>query len=47
MPNVLLKLLLKDKPLFSRKVPVSVKDDKQDLRGEGNKVTVDDRQTGS
>ena len=25
MPNALLKLLVKDKPLYSRKVPVSVK----------------------
>ena len=41
MPNTLLKLLVKDKP------EKHAKEGKQNLRREGNEVTVDERQTGS
>ena len=41
MPNVLLKLLVKDKSLFGGK------EGKRNLRGERNEVRTDERQTGS
>ena len=41
MPDALLKLLVKDKPLYSRKVH------ERNLRGERNEVRADERQTGS
>ena len=41
MPNVLLKLLVKDKPLYS------MKEGKRNLPGERNEVRADERQTGS
>ena len=44
MPNVLLKLLVKDKPLYSRKVREKRE---TNLRGERNEVTADERQTDS
>ena len=42
MSNVLLKLLVKDKPLYSGKVH---EEGKRFLRGEGNEVTADEKQT--
>ena len=42
MPNALLELLVKDKPLYSGKIR-----GKRNLRGERNEVTADERQTGS
>ena len=49
MPNVLLKLLVKDKPLYSVYFTAEeyVKEGKQNLLGERNEVTADERQTGS
>ena len=44
VPNTLLKLLAKDKPLYSGKVREG---GKWNFRGEGNEVTADGRQTGS
>ena len=44
MPNVLLKLQVKEKPLYSGKV---CEEGKRNLRGERNEVAVDERQTGS
>ena len=44
MPNVLLKLLVKDKPPYSGKY---VKEGKRNLQREKNEVRVDERQTGS
>ena len=44
MPNVLLKLLVKDKPLYSGKV---LERRERNLRGERNEVRVVERQTGS
>ena len=41
MPDALLKLLVKDKPLNSGKVR------ERNLRGERNEVRADERQTGS
>ena len=41
MPDALLKLLVKDKPLYSGKVR------ERNLRGERNEVRADERQTGS
>ena len=43
MPNALLKLLVKDKQLYSGKV---CEEEKRNLQGEGNKVTADRRQSG-
>ena len=40
---MLLKLLVKDKPLFSRKV----RERREAKRGERNEVRADERQTGS
>ena len=45
MPDALLKLLVKDKPLYSGKV--RAKEGKLNLRGERNEVRADERQTGS
>ena len=44
MPDALLKLLVKDKPLYSGKVREK---GKLNLRGERNEVRADERQTGS
>ena len=41
MPDALLKLLVKDEPLYSGKVR------ERNLRGERNEVRADERQTGS
>ena len=41
MPDALLQLLVKDKPLYSGK------EGKLNLRGERNEVRADERQTGS
>ena len=45
MPDTLLKLLVKDKPLYSRKV--CAKEGKLNLQGERNEVRAHKRQTGS
>ena len=45
MPDALLKLLVKDKPLYSEKR--YAKKGKLNLRGERNEVRADERQTGS
>ena len=44
MPDALLKLIVKDKPLYSEKY---AKEGKLNLRGERNEVRADERQTGS
>ena len=45
MPDMLLKLLVKDKPLYSGKV--RAKEGKLNLQGERNEVRAHERQTGS
>ena len=45
MPDTLLKLLVKDKPLYSRKL--RAKEGKLNFRGERNEVRAHERQTGS
>ena len=49
MPNAILKLLVKDKPLYSVYFTAEkyVKEGERNLRGERNEVTADERQTGS
>ena len=49
MPNTLLKLLVKDKPLYSVYFTAEkyVNKGKRNLRGERNEVSADKRQTGS
>ena len=42
MPDMLLKLLVKDKLLHSRKVPVNAKE--RQLRPQGDKITADEYQ---
>ena len=45
MPNAILKLLVKGQAALQRKK--YVKEGEQNLRGERNEVTADERQTGS
>ena len=46
MPNALLKLLVNTSHFTVEKYPRVQKNGKRDLRGEGNKATADERQTG-